>query len=138
MQFQPEDWRSIPSLPEYEASSYGRVRRRQYVAAMPRGGERRYGGKAWPGSWDGKRFVFVFRGKTYRVAPLICEAFHGPKPAPALVCKHGDENSRNNWPDNLSWGTQKENLNAPGFLENCRARSRDGHSLTMNTARWSA
>lgn len=35
---------------------------------------------------------------------------------------HIDENSRNNKPANLAWGTQKENLNAPGFIEYCKGR----------------
>ena len=33
-----------------------------------------------------------------------------------------DENAANNRPDNLRWGTQKENLNAEGFLTYCRGR----------------
>jgi hypothetical protein len=36
---------------------------------------------------------------------------------------HLDENSRNNRPENLAWGTQKENLNAPQFLEYCKNRT---------------
>jgi hypothetical protein len=39
---------------------------------------------------------------------------------------HIDENSRINRADNLEWGTQKQNLNAPGFLSYasrvCRAK----------------
>jgi hypothetical protein len=33
-----------------------------------------------------------------------------------------DEDALNNRPSNLRWGTQKENLNMPGFIEYCRAR----------------
>lgn len=62
------------------------------------------------------RYVFQFKGKTYRVARLVCEAFNGPPPFNGAVCMHRDENSANNAPENLAWGTQKENLNAPGFL----------------------
>ena len=40
---------------------------------------------------------------------------------------HKDENSRNNRPENLMWGTQKENLNAPGFLKYCRGRTGDNN-----------
>jgi hypothetical protein len=36
---------------------------------------------------------------------------------------HLDENSKNNRPENLAWGTQKENLNAPGFIEYCKGRT---------------
>lgn len=120
-----EEWRTIPSLPEYEASTLGRVRRKPWIAPMPRGGFRAYGGKPWFGAWDEehRRFVFMFRRKTYRVAPVVCEAFNGPAPA-GQICLHGDEDSRNNRPDNLSWGTHKENSNAPKFLDYCRSRRR--------------
>ena len=36
---------------------------------------------------------------------------------------HLDENAANNRASNLRWGTQKENLNAPGFLDYCRTRT---------------
>jgi hypothetical protein len=121
-----EIWKDIPSLPEYEASSLGRIRCHPTKKAMPKGGIRTYGGKPWLGCWakDAGRYIFRFRGKTYKVAPLICEAFHGPAPFPypLSVCMHLDENARNNRPENLAWGSQQDNLNAPGFLEYCRSR----------------
>lgn len=93
---------------------------------MPHGGSRPYGGKPTFGTWspDDNRFILQYRGHTYKVARLICEAFHGSAPADKPVCMHLDENSRNNRPDNLAWGTQKENLNAPGFLDYCRSDER--------------
>jgi len=56
------------------------------------------------------------------VARLVCEAFNGP-PAPGQLALHEDENSRNNSSENLRWGTQKENLNYPKFLDYCRSRT---------------
>lgn len=53
---------------------------------------------------------------------LVCEAFHGPKPFDKAVVIHLDEDGLNNRAENLKWGTQKENLNAPGFIEYCRGR----------------
>lgn len=122
----PEVWRSIPSLPEYLASSGGRIMRLPYRGAMPHGGERAYGGEPYFGVWSetDNRFIVQFRGRTYKIARLICEAFHGPAPVDKPVCMHLDENSRNNRPDNLAWGTQKENLNAPGFLAYLRSDER--------------
>jgi hypothetical protein len=63
------------------------------------------------------------RGKTYKVARLVCEAFNGPSSEEKNVCMHLDENSGNNSLDNLAWGTQKENLNAPGFIAYCHTRT---------------
>ena len=88
-------------------------------------GARPYGGAPTLGQWDGKRFIYQFRGRTYKVARLICEAFNGSPTENKSVCMHVDENSRNNRPENLAWGTQKENLNAPGFLDYCRGRTGD-------------
>lgn len=121
-----EIWRMIPSLPEYMASSEGRVMRTPYVATISRGdGQRHYGGQPHFGVWNKRdgRFVISFRGTTYKVHRLICEAFHGPPPFGEAVCMHVDENAANNRPSNLQWGSQRENLNAPGFIEYCKGRT---------------
>lgn len=72
------------------------------------------------------------------MARLVCEAFHGPAPSTDSVCMHLDENARNNAPTNLQWGTQKENLNATGFLEYCRSRTGDNNPLIKGRARGAA
>ena len=105
-----------------------------FVSQHPRGGNvKQYGGVPTCGQWDGDRYIWRFEGKTYKVARLVCEAFNGPQPADKPVCMHLDENSRNNKPANLAWGTQKENLNAPGFIEYCKARI--GENSTFNKGR---
>lgn len=92
-----------------------------YSAPMPGGGTRQYGGTPHFGVWNKKdhRFITVYKGKCYKVHQLVCEAFNGARPEDPkdgrTVCMHLDENSANNRADNLAWGTQKENLNAPGF-----------------------
>lgn len=118
-----KQWISILSLPGVAASSDGELRVAPYSAPMPRGGTRIYGGATTIGQWDGKRYIYLHRGKTYRVARLVCEAFHGPAPDDKPYCLHRDENARNNKPGNLYWGTQKENLNAPGFIAYCKSRT---------------
>ncbi|WP_413716185.1 HNH endonuclease signature motif containing protein [Sphingobium sp. B1D7B] len=50
-----------------------------------------------------------------KIHQAVCEAFHGPKPFPRAVVIHLDEDAHNNRPENLKWGTQKENLNMPKF-----------------------
>jgi hypothetical protein len=59
-----------------------------------------------------------------KVHRAVCEAFHGPKPFPEAVVIHLDENAHNNRPENLKWGTQKENLNMPKFKAYLRSPER--------------
>jgi len=117
-----EEWRVSPSLPDYEVSSLGRVQRIPYLKEMPYGGVRKYGGVPHKGQDSGEgRMTFSYKGKTYKVHQLVCEAFNGPRKE-GQICMHLDENYRNNTPKNLAWGTQKENLNAKGFLSYCKSR----------------
>lgn len=127
-----EEWKGAPSLPEYEVSSFGRIRRIPYEAPMPRGGTRVYGGKAHRGQWDhkSKRRIFVFKDRTYKVHQLVCVAFNGPKPFPEAIVMHNDEDGDNNVPSNLKWGTQKENLNYPGFRDYAKRTCRSKMSST--------
>lgn len=59
----------------------------------------------------GYRYVWLHR-KGYRrsrkIAVLVLEAFHGPRP-PGCQARHLDGNKLNDRPDNLAWGTPKEN-----------------------------
>jgi len=48
---------------------------------------------------------------------------------------HIDENAANNRADNLRWGTQKENLNAPGIIEYCMDRTGDRSPTAVHGAR---
>lgn len=109
-----------------------------YWGNMPAGGVRPYGGQPYFGVWNKQdcRFVTNYKGKNYKVARLVCEAFNGTPPAGA-VCMHIDENPANNKPDNLEWGTQKENLNAEGFLV-YRGASVGWHSPSAKAARFKA
>lgn len=127
-----EQWKPVPSIPGLEASSLGRVRCVRYEQTMPHGGcrVRSFGptsglySYAVKGAMHG-RLIFRFRGKTYKVHRAVCEAFHGPAPFDGAVVMHLDENSLNNVPANLSWGTQRENLNFPLFrASRCSAAQR--------------
>ena len=120
-----EVWRIVPSVPQLMASSEGRVMVLPHQVGMPRGGLRSCGGEPRFGVWSktDARFIIVYEGHTYKVAQLVCEAFNGARPTADAVCMHLDENAANNRPNNLQWGTQKENLNAPGFIEYCKGRT---------------
>jgi len=58
-----------------------------------------------------------------KIHRIVCEAFHGLAPFDRAVVLHLDENALNNKPENLRWGTQKENLNMPKFIEYCKSRT---------------
>lgn len=111
-----EIWKPIPSLPGVEASSLGRIRV--------------HAGEPTLGYWDKQHGRYVYHtprinsDKTFRVSKVICEAFHGPAPVDKPICLHEAENSRNNQPDNLKWGTNKENQNYP-LLKQYRQRQHE-------------
>jgi hypothetical protein len=144
---QGEVWRPVPSEPGVLASSLGRVLLPPSYAPMARGGYRAY----WPQPTYGQearaakdaahsyRLVLVARKgsearqASRKVHQLVCEAFHGPKPSPNAVVIHINEDAHDNRPENLKWGTQKENLNAPGFLAYCRGRT--GNNSPVSKAR---
>jgi hypothetical protein len=124
-----EIWRSVPSLEGVLVSNQGRVMRVPCRSDNPRAGHKQWGGVPTIGGWDGDRFIWRAHGKTFKVARLVCEGFNGPPPTDA-VCMHLDENASNNVPSNLAWGTQKENLNAPGFIEYCKRRTGENSPYT--------
>ena len=57
---------------------------------------------------NGYRTVKVGGGQTIRLHTLMAETFVGPRP-PGMGVRHLDGNPGNNAPENLAWGTQKEN-----------------------------
>ena len=140
-----EVWKPVPSEPGMLASSWGRVLLPPRHAPMRNGGFRLY----TPGPTYGsetrasKNATHVYRGimvksvgdgkpRPRKVHQLICEAFHGIKPFASAVVIHLDECSLNNRPENLRWGTQKENLNMPGFLKYCRGRVGENNPISKS------
>lgn len=93
-----EAWVAIPGYENYEVSNFGQVRRGDRVLKQ----QIRRGGYA---------AVTLFRAakrKDRYVHQLVCEAFHGPRP-PGYQTRHLDDDKSNNTPENLRWGTAKEN-----------------------------
>lgn len=129
-----EIWKPVPSVPEIMASSQGRVWVQPTKGRMPTGGVRVYFSaptfgfedKTATGRADApkRRILRVGRlRKTFKVHQLICEAFHGPKPFDTAVVLHLDEDPSNNAPENLRWGSRKENQNFPAVKAAFHARS---------------
>ena len=116
-----EEWRVVPSCPQVEASSWGRIRRKDHIGIMPHGGSRAYTSEPTYGTVRRahKTAAHSYRGYIYRgignvkVHRMVCEAFHGPAPHGKPYVLHLDEDAHNNRPENLKWGTQKENLSMP-------------------------
>ena len=106
------EWRPIPSLPGYTASSDGRIKR---LAQLGADGRRlkelilRQSVRA-----DGYRIVSVLLTgeRRYGVVPvhrLVCEAFHGAAPRPDAMALHFPNGKDDNSAANLRWGTAQEN-----------------------------
>lgn len=103
-------WRDIPSLPGYQASDDGSVKR---LACLFQG--RRFKERILKPTNDGGYLVVrVVTGGTprhqnARINRLVCEAFNGPHPVGKPFALHNDGNSLNNSPSNLRWGFGAEN-----------------------------
>lgn len=126
-----EIWKPVPSLPGVLASSDGRVLLPPRYAPLPNGGYRSYEPepvygavtRANKNSTHSYRGVYARHFGNIKVHQAVCEAFHGPKPFDNAVVIHLDENAHNNRPENLKWGTQKENLNMPKFKNYRKSRT---------------
>jgi hypothetical protein len=123
------EWKPIPSIPGAMANSLGQIKFPDVKAAMPNGGVRDYKTKPIYGhvrraskTARHKYYGVLYRGKNYKVHRLVCEAFHGPAPFPKAVVIHLNEDALDNRPENIKWGTQRENLNMPGFIAYLKTR----------------
>jgi len=103
-----DEWRAIPSFPEYEVSNLGRIRRvkpgRGAVAGRIIWASEN--GHDYPrvNLWSGNRRTWM------TVHSLVAEAFLGPRPAGYDV-NHIDGNKRHPGASNLEYVTRSENLN---------------------------
>ena len=133
-----EQWKPVPSKDGLMASSFGRIKLPSSIAKMPRGGFRKYetkptyGTKCKASKTARHEFMSISTRKfgNMKIHRLVCEAFHGSPPFKNAVVIHIDENALNNRSENLKWGTQKENLNMPKFIEYCKSRTGDNSPAT--------
>jgi len=127
-----EVWKKSKTYGGIMASSEGRILLPPRCAPLPRGGYRHYFTKPILGvvTRANKNARHEYYGTWHRdygnlkVHRVVCDAFHGPAPFPNAVVIHLNENALDNRPENLKWGTQKENLNAPGFVAWCKSDER--------------
>ena len=106
----PEVWKPIPNKGGYEASCCGEVRSVDQVLVNRFGIRRQWKGTVLVGSVndDGYRHVII-RGRTIKVASLVAQTFHGPKPA-GLVVRHRNGDNSDDSAGNLLYGTQSQNI----------------------------
>ncbi len=138
----PEVWQPVPVKPGLMASSWGRILLPAGEAVTGNGGVRRYQPKpnagvvtrSKPTAKHSYRGYWTRKFGNIKIHQAVCEAFHGPKPFPKAVVIHINEDAHDNRPENLRWGTQKENLNAPGFI--AWAKQRTGENSPR--AKWNA
>jgi hypothetical protein len=86
-----ERWKPIPSVPGYEASSLGNIRliSTRYI---------RHATTVHTG-----RRCLPLHGKTMNVAPLVLEAFSGPRPSPTHQAVHLNGKRSDDRSANLRW-----------------------------------
>ena len=133
-----EQWKDVPGFGgHYQASSLGRVWSRPRTVTK----RTRYGGvmtQEYPGrmlkpylSKGYARLRLGFGGQKMNVHAhtLVLCAFYRP-PEPGDVCRHLDGARDNNHPENLTWGTHKENME-DRKLHGRYARGSDHHGAKI-------
>lgn len=92
-----EEWRST-QFDGYWVSSLGRVRGRTKTILKPHI------------TVAGYAVVHCGKGNPKGVHALVCEAWHGQRPAAGMHAAHYNGNSLDNRPENLRWATPLENI----------------------------
>lgn len=96
-----EQWKTIPSLPDYQASNMGRIKslKTQKILSGCLNENGYY------------KFCLSVGGKNiYRIrSSLVMEAWHGARPAHKVVCHENGDPSDDRL-ENLKYKTQKENI----------------------------
>lgn len=143
-----EEWKPVVGYEGlYEVSNRGRVRSLDRVVLMRNGYARPLTGRVLkPGTnTSGYLQVGLRKAKTTYNAPihrLVCEAFHGPAPEGKPWALHRDGDKSRNTPDNLYWGSPKENVadsKAAGTLKNGNVGvtvCKWGHGFTPENTVW--
>jgi hypothetical protein len=127
---QIENWRPIPGYEGvYEVSDLGRVRFLGRQISVQGRFTRTYPPKVLSPSPAGKGYLQVSlfsdgAQRWFKVAKLVCLAFHGPKPSPKHETRHVDGVRTNNRANNLCWATKSSNALDKVFHGTWRGRKR--------------
>lgn len=132
-----EEWRDIPSAPNYQASSLGRIRS---VYFNNRWVKNRYRPKVLSQSTvGGYKQVSISshnKARSALVHRLVCEAFHGPCPRDKDECAHNNGVKSDNDSGNLRWATFSENqLDRHLHGTACRGEQNAHSKLTLAKVR---
>jgi hypothetical protein len=131
-----EEWRVIKGFPDYAVSESGRVKR---ITPCRAGcGHLLTPAVEVRGSYKRIKYSLQSRDEyksCVRLAhQLVCEAFHGPKPAHCTGVRHLDGNALNNHFSNLAWGTQAQNMADMAAHGTGAFGERHGHAKITNDA----
>ena len=121
----PDIWRPVPTACGYLVSWTGHVIGPSGVQLAQ--------------SWNGK-YMRVSVGKhrdrkSVAVHQLVASAFLGPKPQ-GLQVLHADDNGRNNWLGNISYGTAKQNAETRLHANSKKDRCPNEHLYTDENTYW--
>jgi hypothetical protein len=96
-----EEWRPAPGFPNYEVSSFGRVRRAATGKLL----------RPYPNRRGYRRNGLYVEGRRYQplVHRLVCEAWHGPPPEGRPLACHANDIKTSNRQTNLYWGSYQQN-----------------------------
>lgn len=129
LESQNEEWRVIPDFPDYEVSSYGRVRHTVATKMQPAGYV------LVPFYSNGYPRVCLQKNKrTYKwfVHRLVALAFFGPPPAGQPHVNHKNGNRGDSFYGNLEWCSPKENTHHADVVLGHKKRG-DAHPDTKFT-----
>lgn len=110
-----EEWRPVIGWEDlYSVSSHGRVRSEPRISPHYRGGESAQPARILKPDTSGRYLrVTFFKGNSKErvsIHRLVCQSFNGEQPFDKPWVLHRDGNPQNNTPENLYWGTPKENM----------------------------
>lgn len=110
-----ETWKAVNGYEGlYEVSDEGRVRSLDRIIDTESGYKRPFKGRVLkpgksPGGYLQVNLRKSGRSKSEAIHRMVCRAFNGSNPEDKPWVLHTDGNKENNRPENLRWGTPKEN-----------------------------